>query len=267
MQNDERTSRFSSSDKVPSLWIASGSAAVGVNRWLSHEIVCSTQAFRRHHMGHLLHRVGVLLPQWLSGPDLIRESRSLESTCWRELGYPQQPQFTDDLPPFLMVDGDGQPRKPSTPAEPMQLARQMVSIEPSSLPAACHIGANFDRLARLLNLKPFEFRWLLWSYCVTRFGRAILPVIPTRETTHGCEVLALLCEMPVDAAQDAVASHRLHTWGFLDGISTDGEMPSLLSGWLSATDQFADWIEQPYASDSELLTALCQAQVSLMASR
>jgi hypothetical protein len=80
-------------------------------------------------------------------------------------------------------------------------------------------------------------------------------------------VLALFCEMPVITVRDAVASRRVYAWGFLDGIGANGEMPSLLSGWLSATDQFADWIEQPYASDSELLTALCQAQVSLMASR
>jgi len=128
MQRNEKTRRFRSSGKVPPLWTASGSAAVGMNRWLNHGIVCSTQAFRRHQMGQLLHRIGVLLPQWLSGPDLIRESRSLESTCWRELGYPQQPHFADDLPPFLMADGDGQPRKLSAPAEPMELARQMTAL-------------------------------------------------------------------------------------------------------------------------------------------
>ena len=88
-----------------------------------------------------------------------------------------------------------------------------------------------------------------------------------RDALQGCEVLALLADVPIDAVQDAVASRRLHTWSFLNGISADGEMPSLLSGWLSATDQFADWIEQQYASDSDLLTALCQAQVSLTASR
>ncbi len=267
MQQNEKTRRFRSSGKVPPLWTASGSAAVGMNRWLNHGIVCSTQAFRRHQMGQLLHRIGVLLPQWLSGPDLIRESRSLESTCWRELGYPQQPHFADDLPPFLMADGDGQPRKLSAPAEPMELARQMASLEPSPLPAVCHIGANFDTLARLLNLTPFERHWLLWSYCVRRFGHAILPVVPVRDDTHGCEMLAQLADMPMDAVQDAAASRRLHAWGLLDGISANGEMPSLLSGWLSATDQFADRIEQPYVSDSDLLTAVCQAQVSLTASR
>ena len=64
-----------------------------------------------------------------------------------------------------------------------------------------------------------------------------------------------------------MASRRLHTWGLLDGDGTEGVMPSSLSGWLSATDQFAEWIEQPYDSDADLLIALCQAQVSLPASR
>ena len=81
------------------------------------------------------------------------------------------------------------------------------------------------------------------------------------------EVLALLSEMPVDAVRDAVASRRLYAWGLLDGDGTEGAMPSLLSGWLSATEQFAEWIEQPYASDTDLLIALCNAQVSLSASR
>lgn len=247
--------------------MASGSAAVEMNRWLNHGVFCSNQAFRRHHMGHLLHRVGVLLPQWLSGPDLIRESRSLESTCWRELGYPQQPDFADDLPPFLMEDGDGLPRSLSVPAEPVELAFRMASLEPSPRPAESRIGTNFNTLARLLNLTPFESQWLLWSYCVRRFGRAILPVIPLRDATHGCDVLSLLSEMPMEAIRDAMASRRVHMWGFLDWIGADSETPPLLSGWLSATDQFADWIEQPYASDSDLLTALCQAQVSLLASR
>ena len=88
-----------------------------------------------------------------------------------------------------------------------------------------------------------------------------------RNANHGCNVLARLAEMPVDAVRGAVASRRLHTWSFLNGIRADGEIPSVLSGWLSATDQFADWIEQPYASDSDLLTALCKAHVSLTASR
>lgn len=76
-----------------------------------------------------------------------------------------------------------------------------------------------------------------------------------------------MCDMPLDAVRSAVASRRLHTWGLLDGGDVAGAMPSMLSGWLSATDQFADWIERQYASDTDLLKALCQAQVSLIASR
>ena len=135
------------------------------------------------------------------------------------------------------------------------------------MPAASHVGANLDTLARLLNFTPFESQWLRWSYCIRRFGGAILPVLPLRNANHGCSVLARLAEMPVDVVRDAVASRRLYAWGFLDGIFADGELPSLLSGWLSTTDQFADRVEQPYASDSDLLTALCLAQVSLPASR
>ncbi|MHA7602713.1 hypothetical protein ACX12L_22580, partial [Alicycliphilus sp. T452] len=116
-------------------------------------------------------------------------------------------------------------------------------------------------------LSPFESQWILWSYCVRRFGRAILPTVPLCNQEHGCEVLAMLSEMPVGDVRDAVASRRLHAWALLDGIGAYGETPSLLSNWLSATDKFADLIEQPYASDSDLLSALCQAHVSLMASR
>ena len=233
---------------------------------MTHDATCNA-AFRRHHMGRLLHRMGTLLPHWLNGPDLARGCRDLEQLCWRELGYPRQPVFDGDLPPFLMVDADGYSANLSMPTAPAELAARMAALELSPLPPSSLVGTNLSALARLLNLTQFELQWLLWSYCIRRFGGAILPVIPVRDERDGCEVLALLCEMPLDAVRSAVASRRLHTWSFLNGISADGEMPSLLSGWLSATDQFADWIEQQYASDSDLLTALCQAQVSLMASR
>ena len=220
-------------------------------------------AFRRHHMGRLLHRIGVVLPRLLDGQDLIRESRAIEQRCWREIEYEVQPIFDGDLPAFLMVDGDGYPVALSSPADPVELATRLSALAPSPPPTSSSIGTNLDTLARLLNFTPFESQWLRWSYCVRRFGRAILPVIPLRDATHGCDVLALLSEMPVEAVQGAVAPRRLHTWGFLDGMGSDGAMPSMLSGWLSATDQFVDWIELPYTSDTELLIALCQAQVSL----
>ena len=127
------------------------------------------------------------------------------------------------------------------------------------------IGTNLDTLARLLSLTPFELQWLRWSYCVRRFGRAILPPIPLRDAMHGCDVLALLCEMPLDNIRDAVTSRRLHTWGFLDG--NEAGVPSSLSDLLLATDHFVKWVEQPYDSDTDLLIALCLAQVSLPASR
>ena len=233
---------------------------------MTHEATCNA-AFRRHHMGRLLHRIGTLLPQWLNGPDLARGCRDLEQLCWRELRHARQPVFDGDLPPFLMVDANGYSANLSMPTAPAELAARMAALELSPLPPSSLVGTNLSALARLLNLTQFELQWLLWSYCIRRFGGAILPVIPVRDERDGCEVLALLCEMPLDAVRSAVASRRLHTWSFLNGISADGEIPSVLSGWLSATDQFADWIEQPYASDSDLLTALCKAHVSLTASR
>lgn len=223
-------------------------------------------AFCRHHMSRLLHRIGVAQPRLLDGQDLIRESRAIEQRCWRELGFEMQPIFDGDLPAFLMVDGDGNPVASSSPTDPVKLASRLAALEPSP-PAESRIDTNLDTLARLLNFTLFESQWLRWSYCIQRFGGAILPVIPLRDATHACDVMALLCEMPADAIRDAVASRRLHAWGLLDGGDADGAMPSVLSGWLLATDQFADWIEQPYASDSDLLTALCQAQVWLTAAR
>ena len=223
--------------------------------------------YRRYHMVRLLHRIGVVLPRLLDGKDLIRESRGIEQRCWRELGCGKQPIFDGDMPDFLMVDGDGRAVHLSIPTDPAIVAARLAALEPSPLPAESCIGTNLDTLARLLNFTLFESQWLRWSYCIRRFGGAILPVIPFRDATHACDVMALLCEMPADAIRDAVASRRLHSWGLLDGGDADGAMPSVLSCWLLATDQFADWIEQPYASDSDLLTALCQAQVSLMASR
>lgn len=223
--------------------------------------------FRRHHIGRLLHRVGSHLPRWLEGQALIRESRAIERMCWRELGYEKQPIFDGELPAFLMVNAGGLPINLSIATDPVELATRMAALEPMPLPAASHVGANLDTLARLLNFTPFESLWLRWAYCVRCYGRAILPVVPMRDALHGCEVLALLADVPIDAVQDVVASRRLRTWGLLDGRNADSDKPSLLSGWLYATDQFTDWIEQPYASDSDLLTALCQAQVSLTASR
>lgn len=187
--------------------------------------------------------------------------------CWRELEYEKQPIFDGVLPDFLLVNGAGRPLHVSIPTDPVILAARMAALEPSPLPALSRVGTNLEGLARLLGFTAFEFQWLLWSYCVRRFGSAVLPVVPLRDELHGCEVLALLANMPMDTVQDAVESRRLHTLGLLHGGDTDSAMPSMLSGWLSATDQLADWIEQPYASDSDLLTALCKAQVSLTASR
>ena len=88
-------------------------------------------------------------------------------------------------------------------------------------------------------------------------------MIPLRDDQHACEVLAVLCEMPVEMVRQAVSSRRLYAWGFLDDGGAEGAMPLTLSGWLLASDQFVEWIEQPHASDADLLMALCKAHVSL----
>ena len=167
----------------------------------------------------------------------------------------------------MMTDANGDSVSLSMPTDPKVLAFKLAVVMSPPLLGSSPASANLSALARLLNLSPFESQWILWSYCVRRFGRAILPTVPLCNQEHGCEVLAMLSEMPVGDVRDAVASRRLHAWALLDGIGAYGETPSLLSDWLSATDQFADLIEQPYASDSDLLSALCQAHVSLMASR
>lgn len=218
-------------------------------------------------MGRLLHKIGVLLPVWMDGQSLAEASRHIEELCWSHLGYVQRPIFDGHLPPFMMTDANGDSVSLSMPTDPKVLAFKLAVVMSPPLLGSSPASANLSALARLLNLSPFESQWILWSYCVRRFGRAILPTVPLCNQEHGCEVLAMQSEMPVGDVRDAVASRRLHAWALLDGIGAYGETPSLLSDWLSATDQFADLIEQPYASDSDLLSALCQAHVSLMASR
>ena len=141
---------------------------------------------------NLLHCIGVVLPSLLDGQDLIRESRAIERMCWRELGYEKQPIFDGELPAFLMVNAGGLPINLSIATDPVELATRMAALEPTPLPAASHVGANLDTLARLLNFTPFESQWLRWSYCIRRFGGAILPVLPVRNANHGCNVLARL---------------------------------------------------------------------------
>ena len=135
-------------------------------------------AFRRHHMDDLLHRIGVVLPRLLDGQELIRESRAIEQRCWRELGYEKQPIFDGDLPDFWMVNVDSHHVDLSIPTDPVELASRLAALEPSP-PAESCIGTNLDTLARLLNFTPFEFQWLLWSYCIRRFARCDLAGPPS----------------------------------------------------------------------------------------
>ena len=216
-------------------------------------------------MGRLLHRIRAQLPRWLDGRELNREIRSIEQLCWRVLAYAKQPIFENDLPVFLMEDQNGAPRDVMIPTVPVELAARMAAARPSALPASSPLGTNLSTLQRLLNLSAFESQWLIWGCCVRRYGRAILPVIPLRDDPHACEVLAVLCEVPMGMVRQAMSSRRLCAWGFLDDGGAQGAMP-VLSGWLLASDQFVEWIEQPYTSDADLLMALCKARVSLPAS-
>ncbi len=223
--------------------------------------------FLRHHLDCLLFQIGVRLPCWLDGSILIRESRNLEQHCWRKLGYAKQPVFEGDLPDFLMTDGGGNAVNISNPTDPAVLANRMAISKPSPMLEKSHTGANFKKLGQLLSLTPFELQWLVWACCVRHFGIAILPVVPLRDRGHGCEVLAQLCDVPVAVVQYIVTARRLYTWGFLADSGDDRDAPLVLSDWLIATSQFVECIEQPYVSDLDLLVAICQAQVSLMASR
>lgn len=213
-------------------------------------------------MGRLLHRVGALLPRWLDGQALIRESRGIERRCWHELGYAEPPIFEVDLPVFLMEDENGAPRNLMIPTVPVELAVRMAAARRSALSASSPLGTNLSTLERLLNLSAFESQWLRWGCCLRRYGHAILPVIPLRDDRHACEVLAVLCEVPMGMVRQAMSSRRLCAWGFLHDGGAQGAMP-VLSGWLLASGQFVEWIEQPYASDADLLMALCKAHVSL----
>lgn len=161
-----------------------------------------------------------------------------------------------------MEDENGAPRNLMIPTVPVELAVRMAAARRSALSASSPLGTNLSTLERLLNLSAFESQWLRWGCCLRRYGHAILPVIPLRDDRHACEVLAVLCEVPMGMVRQAMSSRRLCAWGFLHDGGAQGAMP-VLSGWLLASGQFVEWIEQPYASDADLLMALCKAHVSL----
>lgn len=230
-------------------------------------------AFRRHHMGRILRRIGMILPQLLDGQELVQAARHMEYFGWRELDHAKPPIFDGDIPPFLLLDEHGAPRAVlSQPMEPVELAAKFASLEQRSSRSPSPVGANLQTLARLFNFTPVENQWLLCAYCRQRFGRGILPTVLLRNEEHGVAILALLWEMPVDAVRDAVSPNRLRALGLLggpqiDGADGHGAAITSLGDWLSTTWHFLEWIEQPYPSDAAFLTALRQAQLSFQASR
>ena len=87
-------------------------------------------AFRRHHMGRLLGRIGSMLPQWLDGTELAHAARDIERMCWRELGYRKAPLFPGDVPPFLLRDQNGLPTEEplQDPMLPKELAAHLAAL-------------------------------------------------------------------------------------------------------------------------------------------
>ena len=85
-------------------------------------------AFRSHHMGRLLHKIGVLLPVWMDGQSLAEASRHIEELCWSHLGYVQRPIFDGHLPPFMMTDANGDSVSLSMPTDPKVLAFKLAVV-------------------------------------------------------------------------------------------------------------------------------------------
>jgi len=185
----------------------------------------------------------------------------LEYLCWRELGHRQYPFFDGDSPRFLAFDEHENEREVLIPMQPARLAKLLTDAKPIAPPIRSHASVNLESLARLLNLCAFESQWLHWAYSSSYFGRATLPTISLGSEAQCCHVMGLLSALPLETLRIAVASRRLYTLGFLQGCSADGPLPLSLNGWLSATDHFSAAIKQAYASDSDLLIALCQRDI------
>ena len=212
-------------------------------------------AFRRHHMGRLLSRIGSMLPQWLDGTELAHAARDIERMCWRELGYRKAPLFPGDVPPFLLRDQNGLPTEEplQDPMLPKELAAHLAALEQSASPGPSLLESNLQTLARLLNLTPVESEWLLWSYCFTRFAP---PTIPLRSEEHAWSVLAAVLAVSSDAIRGRKFPHRLQVTGILEAPQLPANGGLELSDWLRCTSHFMDAVEAIHPSEAALWNAL-----------
>lgn len=173
------------------------------------------KAFGHHQMGRLLGCIGSMLPRWLKGAELAHAARDIERMCWRELGYRRAPLFPGDVPPFLLRDENGRPSGAplQEPMPPTELAARLAALEPSAPLGPSVLESNLQTLARLLNLTPAESKWLLWSYCFTRFAP---PTIPLRSEDHAWSFLAELLAVSPNEVLGHKSPHRLQVLGILE---------------------------------------------------
>ena len=218
-------------------------------------------AFRRHHMGRLLGRIGSMLPQWLDGTELAHAARDIERMCWRELGYRKAPLFPGDVPPFLLRDQNGLPTEEplQDPMLPKELAAHLAALEQSAPPGPSLLESNLQTLARLLNLTPAESEWVLWSYCFTRFTP---PTIALRSEDHAWSVLAEILAVSPDEIRGHKSPHRLQVTGILEAPQLPANRGLELSDWLRCTPHFMDALEAGHPSETALWSALAPPATS-----
>lgn len=212
-------------------------------------------------MGRLLLRVGSLLPRWLDGAELAHAARDIERMCWRELGYGKAPLFTGYVPPYLLHDENCRPpgEPLQEPMSPTELAARLAALEPSAPPGPSPLESNLKKLARILNLSPFESEWLLWSYCFTRFTP---PTIPLRSEDQAWSVLAEVLAVSPDEIRGHMSPHRLHVTGIMEAPQLPANRGLELSDWLRCTPHFMDAVEAGHPSEAALWSALAPPATS-----
>ena len=220
-----------------------------------------SKVFLRYHMGRCLRLIGSVLPQLLNGSDLACAARDIERMCWRELGYGKAPLFPGDVPPFLLYDENGRPTGEPLrdPMSPTALAARLAALPPSVPPGPSPLERNFQTLARLLNLTPAESKWLLWSYCFTRFAP---PTIPLRSEDHAWSFLAELLAVSPNEVLGHKSPHRLQVLGILEPPRLPANRGLELSDWLRCTPHFMDAVEAGHPSEAVLWSALAPPATS-----